>query len=108
MVDGTRYFNGRRLGKMTAIVRDIYFEPLRGHTADGAFQGVLARTRLGRPALLETHRENFIGTPQERSAALGELRRLLEAIAADLPETRFLSTEELADAYDRMERLRNS
>ncbi len=96
----TRYFNGQSLASMTVLVRDIYFEPSRGHSADRVIGEVLDHFRLARPALLETHRANFIGNEEERCAALEELRRLLSAITERAPDRRFLSSEELAGAYN--------
>ncbi len=58
--------NGQIAGEETRyLVRDIYFEPERGHTAAQALEAASQRFLLGRPALLETHRSNFIGNESE-------------------------------------------
>lgn len=90
-----------RNGDMSAVgivyvVRDIYFEPALGHTAERAIAELRERSRLGRPALLETHRFNFTGEEGKTETSLAELRRLLQGALAALPELRFMSTEALA------------
>lgn len=77
------------------VVRDDYFEPLRGHAAGFALAAVAGKWAQRRPCLLESHRDNYNrGQPSE--AAFAELERLLDAALARLPELRFVSTETLA------------
>ena len=80
---------------LTYLVRDDYFEPARGHRADQAVFGLAAKARLGRPALFETHRSNFIGDAATADSALRELDRLLTRAIDDFPELIFMSTEDL-------------
>ena len=79
------------------LVRDVYFEPARGHGPERMEKGVAARTALGRPTLVETHRFNFIGPAQE--ASMGALSDALTRVMAHWPEIRFLSCAQLASAY---------
>ncbi len=83
-------------GGLVYLVRDDYFEPLLGHTPDRALAALVNKTALGRPCLLETHRNNFLraagGDPERALAALDELYR--RALAAT-PSPRFLSCAEL-------------
>ncbi|PWG62673.1 hypothetical protein [Sediminicurvatus halobius] len=88
-------------GSALYLVRDIYFEPGRGHTADAALAAVRRRFTLGRPALLETHRANFTGDEATFQRSLAELDRLLDWAGAALPDVRFMSCQELAAAYRR-------
>jgi hypothetical protein len=84
---------------MSYVVRDDYFEPSLGHTHRRALDALHAKTRLGRPTLLELHRMNFIG---DRSMALrtcDEMSRLLETACEQFPDIRFMSTAELAREY---------
>jgi hypothetical protein len=94
------YYNGQTgPDGMSYVVRDIYFEPSLGHTHARALEALRAKTRLGRPALLEIHRMNFIG---EESTALGaceELASLLASACEQFPNIRFMSTSELARQY---------
>lgn|SRR5574337_19162 len=87
----------RSAGGAVYVVRDDYFEPNRGHRAEQVWQAVATKRRLGRPALLETHRENFIAAPETASASLAELKRALDGLIKRHPDVRFMSTAELAD-----------
>jgi hypothetical protein len=79
------------------LVRDIYFEPALGHGAGQALDALRERARLGRPALYETHRFNFLGPTEQKRRALAELERLLTGAVNDFPELAFLSSEKLAE-----------
>jgi len=81
---------------VTYLVRNDYFEPERGHTAEGAVLALLRRSRQGRPCLLETHRSNFIGP--EADTACSQLQRLLEQALERYPDIRFISSLELGRA----------
>lgn len=85
--DGLRY-----------VVRDVYFEPIRGHQAEAVWQAVAQRSALGRPSLLETHRESFID-PAAGETTLAELDRALRGVLARHPDVRFMSTEALCECF---------
>ncbi len=87
--------NGRRsrYGPLY-LVRDVYFEPARGHSWKRVLEAVKTYQKLGRPVLVEIHRENFIGPKAERS--FRELENLLSAVGKSIPTVRYLSTRELA------------
>jgi hypothetical protein len=89
--NGARSDNGVRY-----LVRDQYFEPALGHDAARGLAALARQTLLGRPALLETHRFNFIGTAA--AASLQALDELLTAARGAYPTLRFLSTEQIAEA----------
>jgi len=97
---GASIHNGQR-GKNNIIylVRDVYFEPSRGHTAKQAVDALSAKTKLGRPTLFETHRSNFIGAEEQKKLALAELEKLLEMALNRFPDLAFISSEKLADIY---------
>lgn len=80
------------------VVRDIYFEPAMGHTADRTLPLLQAHYRVGRPALLEMHRFNFTGDEAQAQASFAELRRLLQIALETTQRLRFMSPEALADA----------
>lgn len=86
---------------MTYVVRDDYFEPARGHTADRALEGLVRKSALGRPTLFETHRANFLDGARTAQQAIAELDRLLRAALRAFPGLVFLSTEELASRMRR-------
>ena len=97
--------NGDRAADPGAVylVRDVYFEPSLGHKAEYVRDRILHRVRLGRPALVEMHRFNFVDNGQKASANLAELDRLLELTLRTLPDVQFLSPRELADAIVRQD-----
>lgn len=86
-------------GGVYYLVRDIYFEPTFGHLPAHVLAEIRQRYRLGRPALLETHRFNFLGEESVYQHSLCELDRLLSNLLRELPDVRFMSTEELGGAY---------
>lgn len=89
--------NGERgVAGVCYVVRDAYFEPLRGHRAEDVWAAVVQRTALGRPTLLETHRESFI-EPASAEAALAELGRALGGVLKRCPDVCFITTEQLAN-----------
>jgi hypothetical protein len=93
-------FNAQRSpGGLTCLVRNDYFEPAFGHTAERGLAALAAKTRLGRPTLLETHRANFLGEKAGAQRSLAELERLLAGALARFPSVRFMSSAELARHY---------
>lgn len=86
-------------GGITYIVRDLYFEPARGHRCGDVLPGIRDHFRLGRPALLETHRFNFVGSDEQRLAALAEIGALYDAVRREYPDLRFMSTAELGRVF---------
>jgi len=85
-------------GGATYVVRDIYFEPSYGHRAEPTIEAIRKHQQLGRPALLETHRFNFIGDAEKREQALHETRSLLAAVLREFPSVRFIDTATLGRA----------
>ena len=83
-------------GGTVYLVRNDYFEPALGHTAEQAIAALGAKTRLGRPTLLETHRFNFLGTDERQTNALAELEKLLQRALSIHPDLAFMSTQKLA------------
>jgi hypothetical protein len=94
---GAPIYNGQ-LGEkgIMYLVRDVYFEPSLGHTAEQAHTALEAKVRLRRPALFETHRFNFLGTEEDKKRALAELERLLRMAVKNFPDLAFLSSGKLA------------
>lgn len=86
-------------GGQLYLVRDIYYEPSKGHTPEQVLPQIQDRFQLGRPALLETHRFNFTGSPEEREKSLDMLDQLLGQALRHWPALRFVSSADLADRY---------
>lgn len=85
-------------GGVTYVVRDAYFEPVRGHRAEDVTAALARKCAEGRPLLLETHRESFIGPPPACAAAVAELGRALRMALSLRPDLCFTTTAELAQA----------
>jgi hypothetical protein len=83
------------------LVRDVYFEPTLGHRAEEVVARVAHKARLGQPALVEMHRFNFVDDVRKAHESLAEFRRLLELTLGVLPNLRFVSPRELAEAIER-------
>ncbi|MHB9103366.1 MAG: hypothetical protein ACYC2E_17890 [Sulfuricella sp.] len=80
------------------LVRDVYFEPMLGHTPVRLVNDARVRARLGRPCLVEMHRFNFIGAAEKCDTSLRVLEAALEQLRRTFPEIRFMTSLELADA----------
>lgn len=97
---GRLYRNGERCPSgLTALVRNDYYEPVRGHRAPHGLEALARKWRQRRPLLLETHRSNFVGRHARHADSLQALDELLARASRDFPDIRFLSVEALAAAY---------
>jgi hypothetical protein len=88
--------NGDRQGKVTYLVRNGYFEPIRGRNASHALSSLDRAVAEGRPCILENHRDNFIGDGAALERSLGELDRFLRSARDRHRNLRFLTSWELA------------
>jgi len=94
---GPPLYNGTRSPSgATYVVRNAYFEPKFGHTAQTALAAFESNLRKGRPTLFETHRFNFTD-PEVAETAFTELAALLREAGARYGDIRFMSTRELLD-----------
>ena len=80
------------------LVRDVYFEPMQGHTPERLVKDAKERSRLGRPCLVEMHRFNFIGAAEKCETSLRVLETALEQLQRTFPKIRFMTSLELAEA----------
>ncbi|BAN36767.1 glycosyl hydrolase family 57 [Sulfuricella denitrificans skB26] len=80
------------------LVRDVYFEPMLGHTPERLVSDAREHLRLGRPCLVEMHRFNFIGTMEKCDASLLVLEAALKQLQSAFPEIRFMTSLALANA----------
>ncbi len=95
---GARIYNAEAGQGVVYLVRNDYFEPMLGHTADKALADLAAKTKLGRPCLLETHRSNFVDGEELAKQSMKELSHLLQSALETYPTLRFISTEALGRA----------
>lgn len=93
MVNGELSKNGQ-----VYLVRDAYFEPVLGHTPERLVNDAKEHARLGRPCLVEMHRFNFIGTAEKCDTSFRVLEAALDQLQHTIPEIRFMTSLELADA----------
>lgn len=97
---GHLYRNGQRCPSgLMAVVRNDYYEPVRGHRAPQGLEALVRKWRQRRPLLLETHRSNFVGRHARHPESLQALDDLLLGAQQGFPDIRFLSVEALAAAY---------
>jgi hypothetical protein len=97
VTDGRRYFTAAAgASGVSYVVRDSYLEPSLGHSHATALQSLRAKTRLGRPTLVEMHRFNFLADEATTERSFEEVNELLEDACAEFPDMRFMSTAELA------------
>lgn len=80
--------------------RNCKFEPARDHNidwVDRCLSEINIAFRWGKPANIDSHRVNFIGSIYEenRDFTLKELRRLLNEIVHRWPEVEFINSEQL-------------
>lgn len=122
---GVRYFQGYRklsepglngnpkvvhthfLGKKNKLgqlflVRNGTFEPalLSGNSAvEGCLRDIAASFRMMKPAIISTHRINFVGGLEisNRDHTLRQLKRLLDTIVTLWPEVEFMSSDGLGN-----------
>lgn len=86
-------------GEAMYLVRDEYFEPILGHRPEHALAALARKTELGRPCLLETHRNNFLkaaGGHLEQSIAV--LDALFDQALGSFPALRFTTCAALGQA----------
>lgn len=94
-----RMFNGELSENgQIYLVRDVYLEPMLGHTPVQLVNDAKEHARLGRPCLVEMHRFNFIGAAEKCDTSFRVLETALEQLQHAFPEIRFTTSQELAEA----------
>jgi hypothetical protein len=81
--------------------RNVLFEPSRNQNFDWSkkcMEEIEIAFRWGKPAVISSHRENFIGSifPENREKTLEKLKELLDSIMHKWPEVEFISSDYLA------------
>ncbi len=82
-------------------VRNVHFEPVVHpdlDVVDRALAQISIAFRMKRPAVINSHRVNYVGSIDSRNADLGlsSLKRLLTGITRRWPDARFISTDQLS------------
>ncbi|HEX8563136.1 MAG TPA: polysaccharide (de)acetylase [Flavobacterium sp.] len=96
----THFFGEQNRFKQRYLVRNVHFEPSTNPSAnwiDKALTEIGIAFLWNKPALVSTHRLNFIGglVQENRDKNLAMLKLLLEKIIKKWPDVRFISTDEL-------------
>ena len=81
-------------------IRNVFFEPVNNPSKDwtnSAMARIQAAFLFNKPAVISTHRINFIGfiEPTNRDNGLLQLKKLLEAVVKRWPDVEFISTDQL-------------
>lgn len=99
------YMGQRSCSGIRYLTRNVFFEPSSNPDFDW-IDDCLARIQLafkfGAPAILSTHRVNFIGRldPNNRSRTLKQFNQLLQAVIKKWPDVEFVSSDKLASIID--------
>mgnify|MGYP000647887622 CR=1 FL=1 len=108
-IDGTsrpvkRHLGQRNAAGQTYLVRNATFEPSqstapRMEAAERCLQEISAAFRMGKPAIISSHRINFCGFIDEsnRDQNLRALNALLTAVVRKWPDVEFVTSVELLD-----------
>lgn len=94
---GQRNEHGQRYN-----VRNVHFEPVMTPNVDivdRALAQISIAFAFRRPAVINTHRVNYIGSidPQNADFGLSALKSLLKNITRRWPDVQFISTDQLSD-----------
>ena len=83
------------------ITRNCFFEPsLQGEDwVDSCINNISIAFRWHKPAIISTHRVNYIGShnPANRDIGLFQLKVLLQTILRNWPEVQFMTTPQLGE-----------
>ncbi len=83
-------------------VRNVFFEPVNDPSKDwtnAAMARIQAAFLFNKPAVISTHRINYIGfiEPKNRENGLVQLKKLLESVVKRWPDVEFISTDQLSN-----------
>lgn len=87
---------------LTYLVRNCTFEPSKNQNEnywEGTLSQIKMAFKLNTPAIISTHRVNYIGSINEsnRERSLNQLKKLLLEIKKRYPEVEFMTSVELGD-----------
>lgn len=85
-------------------VRNVFLEPSQDPNKDWSYEamaGINAAFLCGKPAVISTHRINYIGyvCPQNRDNGLRQLKKLLTKVVTKWPDVKFISTDQLSNHF---------
>jgi len=96
------FFGQRNLHGQRYNVRNVHFEPVMTPNVDivdRALAQIAIAFAFRRPAVINTHRVNYIGSisPKNADRGLRALKALLEGITRRWPDVTFISTDRLSE-----------
>jgi hypothetical protein len=95
------YLGRRNKAGQCFITRNAFFEPSQqpNDCVGNCLQEIETAFRWKKPAIISSHRVNYIGTldVKNREQGLDKLRELLSAILKRWPDVEFVSTDQLGD-----------
>lgn len=101
--DGSILRNGDHVNGLLCLVRDVHFEPIKGHRAATVVTALERHSYCFRPLLLETHRRNFTSLNPGVEEAFAAMDEAVSEMQKRFPQLRFLSTEALGEAISMRE-----
>lgn len=98
------HFNGQRKNKSLYLSRNGLFEPSLSENIDWVskcMESISIAFKWNKPAVLGTHRLNFIGSlvEENRTGNLKKLELLLTKITQKWPEVEFINSADLVNIY---------
>ena len=87
------------------LTRNCEFEPTRDHCdyIDKCLSSIEKAFRLRKPAIISSHRENYIGClhPENRENTLSQLKEILTRIVERYPDIEFMSSDQLGELIEK-------
>lgn len=98
----TKHFMGEKKNGMAYTIRNVFFEPSLDPSinwVDEAMSRIQTAFRWQKPAIIGSHRLNYIGSvdPRNRESNLASLQQLLQKIVRQWPDVEFISSASLAE-----------
>jgi hypothetical protein len=95
------FIGNRNAAKQKFIIRNAFFEPSTGdhHTVARCLNDIKIAFAFKKPAVISTHRVNFIGELYEknRNRGLQQLQELLSKITSTWPDVEFITSHDLGE-----------
>lgn len=106
------HYNGQQNNGSVYLMRNCLFEPSIYESnlwVEKCMESIGVAFKWGKPAIIGTHRLNFIGSlvPENREANLKKLDLLLTSILQKWPDVEFVSSPTLAEIYTNERNLPN-
>jgi hypothetical protein len=94
------YLGQKNKERQTYVTRNCVFEPTyRSDSVESTLQDITTAFRWGKPAIISSHRVNFVGGIEEanRKQGLSSLREVLKQIVKRWPDAEFMTSSDLCN-----------